>query len=227
MFTRFFAAKVAATPSAIGARAAGKATPKATPKAKATPKLKAELVSGTISDGTKLFDLRKAAIASHVGNADASKTAAMRTYDYTKALQARFGQGFTLISKAKNAKLNANEKAIIKDIVGEYNACVSETETAWNTNAKYAIWAMVKAFDTEKLGNPYVEAAAKAKRDKANPKTYDAKEAYKKALTPIYRALQKKLNANKKASPLDLELGREIGNRLKALGVDLSTLNAK
>lgn len=223
MFMRFFAAKAAATPSATGARAAGKATPKATPKAKAT--LKATLVSGTISDGTKLFDLRKAAIASHVGNADASKTAAMRTFDYTKALQAKFGVGFTKISKAKNAVLNANEKAIIKDIIGEYNACISETEAAWNENAKYAIWSMVKAFDTEKLPSPYVEAT-KAKRDKADPKAYDAKEAWIKANKPIYRALMKKLEAKSKPSALDLALGLELGNRLKAFGVDLATLNA-
>lgn len=224
MFARFFAAKAAVTPTANGALAAGKAKPKATPKAKATPKSKVDLVSGTILDGTKLFELRKAAIASHVGNADASKTAAMRTYDYTKALQARFGQGFTKISKAKNAVLNDNEKAIIKDVKGEYFACIEETGLAWNENAKYAIWAMVKAFDTEKLPSPYLEAA-KVKRDQADPKTYDAKEAYVKAMKPVYRALQKKLNANKKPSALDLALGLEIGNRLKAFGVDLATLN--
>ena len=220
MFMRFFAAKAAATPSAIGARAAGKATP----KAKATPKSKVDLVSGTILDGTKLFELRKAAIASHVGNADASKTAAMRTYDYTKALQARFGQGFTKISKAKNAVLNDNEKAIIKDVKGEYFACIEETGLAWNENAKYAIWAMVKAFDTGKLPSPYVEAT-KAKRDQADPKTYDAKAAYVKAMKPVYRALQRKLNSKVKASAADLALGLEIGNRLKAYGVDLATLN--
>jgi hypothetical protein len=224
MFARFFATKVAATPAATGALAAGKAKPKATPKAKASPKSKVDLVSGTILDGTKLFELRKAAIASHVGNADASKTAAMRTYDYTKALQARFGQGFTKISKAKNAVLNDNEKAIIKDVKGEYFACIEETGLAWNENAKYAIWAMVKAFDTGKLPSPYVEAT-KAKRDQADPKTYDAKAAYVKAMKPVYRALQRKLNSKTKASAADLALGLEIGNRLKAFGVDLATLN--
>ena len=227
MFMRFFAAKAAttaaeaATPSATGARAAGKAMPKATPKASA----KAALLSGTVTPDSKMFDLRKAAVAAHVSNADTSKTAAMRTWDYFKEMEAQFGSGFTKISKAKNAVLNDNEKAILPAIRTQYIATIEATKLAWNENSQYAIWSMIKAFDTGKLPSPYVEAT-KAKRDKADPKAYDAKEAWIKANKPIYRALMKKLEAKSKPSALDLALGLELGNRLKAFGVDISTLNA-
>jgi hypothetical protein len=224
MFKFGLGRKAIAIPAATGALAAGKAVPKA--KAKASPKAaKAALVSGTVIPDSKMFDLRKAAVAAHVSNADTSKTAAQRTWDYFKEMEAQFGSGFTKISKAKNAVLNDNEKAILPAIRTQYIATVEATKLAWNENSQYAIWSMIKAFDTGKLGNPY-EAATKAKRETANPKLYDAKEAWIKANKPIYRALMKKLEAKAKPSALDLALGLELGNRLKAFGVDLSTLNA-